>query len=54
MPKRRRCRCRTCGERFELDVLTEEEMRENRRKNGPGSPIACPKCRRRDLQEGWH
>ena len=54
MTQKRRYRCRNCGNRFELEILTEEEKREAQRKLQPVYPIACPNCKRRDVCEGWH
>lgn len=53
MTQRRRYRCHNCGNRFEIEVLTEEEKREARRKNVPVYRIVCPKCNRSEVREGW-
>jgi DNA-directed RNA polymerase subunit RPC12/RpoP len=55
MPENKRYRCLSCGERFELEVLTHQDF-EDARKRGEyinHSPIECPKCKRRDFREGW-
>ena len=54
MPRRKRYRCRNCGEKFEIDVLTADESRDRQRNNVPVSAVSCPKCRHQDLQEGWY
>lgn len=48
-----RYRCLNCGNRFIVEVLTEEEREEARRKNTPTSPITCPECHRTDVDRGW-
>lgn len=55
MPRRVRYRCLSCGERFEVDVLTKEEQREFDRQNRPTEQVHCPnrECNRTDLREGW-
>lgn len=54
MSEKKRYRCQNCGERFEIEVLNENEKREAQKKNVPVYPIACPKCHRREVREGWH
>jgi DNA-directed RNA polymerase subunit RPC12/RpoP len=44
MPERRRYRCLNCGNRFELEVLSEKETQEALRRNQRVSGVACPKC----------
>lgn len=53
MPVLKKYRCRNCGEQFEIDVLNVEERREAERRHTPLVAIACPKCNRRDVREGW-
>lgn len=53
MASRKRFRCKNCGERFEVEVLTEEEVRERARRNEGTSPVCCPKCFRIDVRGGW-
>jgi hypothetical protein len=55
MPRKVRYRCLSCGERFEVEILTDEEKREARRQNRPTSHVHCPnpECNRTDLREGW-
>lgn len=53
MTVRKRYRCRSCGKRFEVDVLTADEMREAERQRRPTSPISCPECKRTDCRDGW-
>lgn len=50
MTEKVRYRCRNCGEEFTVDILTEEEKREARRRDEPVSPVRCPnpKCGRQD------
>lgn len=55
MPENRRYRCNNCGERFKLEVLTQQEI-EDARKRGEhigGLPVSCPKCNRQDYRDGW-
>lgn len=53
MAVRMRYRCKSCGRRFEIDVLTREEQREAKRQGRPLKPVACPDCHRTDVREGW-
>jgi DNA-directed RNA polymerase subunit RPC12/RpoP len=53
MPVRIRYRCGNCGERFEVEVLTPDEVREARRRDQPTRDVQCPKCRRTDVEKGW-
>lgn len=53
MPIKMKYRCNNCGERFEIDILTEDEKREFERQRLNYTPISCPKCHRRDYREGW-
>lgn len=53
MPVKIRYRCLNCGERFEAEVLTEEEKLEHRRLNRPTGQVQCPKCNRLDIRRGW-
>jgi transposase-like protein len=48
-----RYRCRNCGERFEIQILTAEEVREADRRGQRVSNAHCPRCRRTDLEKGW-
>ena len=48
-----RFRCRNCGNRFESEILDENDKREVRRKNLRTSPVRCPSCNRTDVREGW-
>jgi DNA-directed RNA polymerase subunit RPC12/RpoP len=36
--------CRTCGNRFEVPVLTDKERREAERDRQPVYGIKCPRC----------
>lgn len=51
MPISTRYRCRNCGEKFAAEVLTEDEVREARRRHQGTSSIHCPKCNRTDLEK---
>ena len=55
MPETVRYRCRNCGERFEKEVLTEDEKRAAIREGRPLSNIRCPNpdCDREDVRRGW-
>jgi DNA-directed RNA polymerase subunit RPC12/RpoP len=53
MPVLTRYRCLNCGERFEIEVFTPEEIREVQRQRRPVARVACPKCHRTDLDRGW-
>jgi len=54
MPRLTKYRCLNCKERFEVETLTPEDVKEReRRQLPPGSPIRCPKCRRMDYELGW-
>jgi len=48
-----RFRCNNCGNRFQAEVLSEEEKRKARREERPTSPIRCPECHRADVRRGW-
>ena len=48
-----RYRCKNCGNRFEVEVLSEDERREARQRNQMTSPVQCPKCQRTDILRGW-
>jgi DNA-directed RNA polymerase subunit RPC12/RpoP len=48
-----RFRCLNCGNRFEVEVLTEDEKREARRRNQPTREVRCPHCNRADIRRGW-
>ena len=48
-----RFRCNNCGNRFEAEVLTEEERRMAQQRNHSGSKVYCPKCKRSDIRRGW-
>lgn len=54
MPVKRRYRCQNCGHRFEVDVLTEQEKEQAKRREQRLYPIACPECKRQAVREGWH
>ena len=43
-------RCKSCGVRFEVQVLTERERREAERERRPVYGISCKKCGSRDVQ----
>lgn len=53
MARKKRFRCNNCGERFEEEVLDEEEMREAARQRRPTSDVRCPGCKRIDYRDGW-
>lgn len=53
MTEGKRFRCLNCGHRFEMNVLSEEERKEAKRKDEPFYPVACPSCRRTDVRGGW-
>lgn len=53
MPVPTRYRCRNCGHRFVVDLLTPEERRDAERQRRPLSGIACPECHRTDVRPGW-
>lgn len=53
MPDRRRYRCLNCGNRFEVNVLSRDEVTEAERRRQPLSSITCPECRRTDVRLGW-
>ena len=55
MPKQKKYRCNNCGERFECEVYTEEDLMraEKNKQKLHGSQIRCPKCNRTDYREGW-
>jgi DNA-directed RNA polymerase subunit RPC12/RpoP len=54
MARKQKYRCLNCGERFELDVYSPEEQREERRRREIYfDPIRCPACKRIDFREGW-
>lgn len=46
-------RCNNCGKRFEIELLTEDEVREAEDQCQPTSPARCPECGRTDLRDGW-
>lgn len=48
-----RFRCKSCGNRFEAEVLDEDEEREAERQRRPTYTIQCPQCRRTDIRRGW-
>ncbi|HDO52772.1 MAG TPA: zinc ribbon domain-containing protein [Rhizobiales bacterium] len=48
-----RFRCKTCGHRFEAEVLDPDEKREARRRNRPTSDVHCPKCNHLEIRRGW-
>lgn len=45
-----RYRCNQCGERFEVQVLTDRERREAREQHRQVYAIHCPKCGSRDVR----
>ena len=49
----KRYRCLNCGNRFEMKVFTDDELREAKRRNQPVYPIHCPEFGRNAIQEGW-
>lgn len=53
MTTRVRFRCLNCGNRFEEEVLDEDEKREARRRDQPTYPIHCPDCQRTEIRRGW-
>jgi len=53
MTEVKRFQCLNYGYRFEIDVLTSDEKKEARRKDEPVYPVACSKCRRTDVRDGW-
>lgn len=53
MPISSQYRCRNCGHRFLVEVLTREERQEAKRRNQPTYPISCPECHRQDVRPGW-
>jgi DNA-directed RNA polymerase subunit RPC12/RpoP len=53
MPIPTQYRCRNCGHRFHVDLMTKEERREAERRQQPLYAIACPECRRQDVRQGW-
>jgi transposase-like protein len=54
MTQKQRYRCLNCGEKFEIEVLTDSERRDAKKRNIPVYAIACPKCRRTDVSKGWN
>lgn len=46
-------RCQNCGNRFEIEALSEKERDEARRKNEPMNQIHCPNCNRVNIRRGW-
>jgi hypothetical protein len=53
MTEVKRCQCLSCGHRFEIDVLTDDERKEAKRKDEHVHPVACPKYQRTDVSGGW-
>lgn len=53
MPVSAHYRCKNCGHRFIVEVLTQEEQREAHRRNQRTFPIGCPECHRQDVRPGW-
>jgi DNA-directed RNA polymerase subunit RPC12/RpoP len=53
VPTLTRYRCRNCGHRFEIEILSEQEVRELHRRRQPTSQVHCPECRRTDVYKGW-
>ncbi len=53
MPIEARYRCRNCGHRFNVNLLTADERREAERQRRPVYAIACPECHREDARPGW-
>lgn len=53
MPVQSRYRCKNCGHRFEVSILTDDERREAERERRPLYAIGCPMCRRQDVRPGW-
>lgn len=53
MPTKVPYRCLNCGERFEAEILSEEEKREYQRVSRPMGQVHCPKCNRLDVRKGW-
>lgn len=48
-----RKRCVNCGKRFEVEILTRDEVERARDERRPTYPIACPDCNRTDIRDGW-
>lgn len=46
-------RCNNCGRRFDVEILTKEEVKKADDEMRPTKPVACPECRRTDLRPGW-
>ena len=53
MSERRRYRCTNCGEKFETEVLTPDEVKRAREQRRPTSAVHCPRCNRTDIRGGW-
>ena len=44
MPELVGYRCKNCDERFVIEVLTKDEVKDRRKAGLPTSRITCPKC----------
>lgn len=53
MPEMRWFRCNNCGNRFQIEVLTPDEIRRARENNERTSAIHCPTCNRTDVRRGY-
>lgn len=53
VPQTKRFRCLNCGERFLEEILSEEEKQEARRQRRKTYAIACPRCGRTAIRDGW-
>jgi DNA-directed RNA polymerase subunit RPC12/RpoP len=54
MAEKVKYRCKNCGNRFEVEILSDRERREFERQNRPTSPVRCPGCKRTDVMRGWY
>lgn len=50
MPRLVTWTCLNCGNRFNYEELTPDEVREAQRRRQPLSQIHCPRCNRTDLR----
>ena len=51
MTKLVRYQCQNCGNRFEAEVLTPEEVRQRERERRPMGQVHCPRCNRTDVRD---
>ncbi len=49
MTEKARYQCKDCGDRFEVQILTEREQRQAQQDQRPVAAIRCPKCGGRNL-----